>query len=135
MESFRVVIHGSFSKHFEEIKKARAIFQAAGIEVLAPKIGDITSYQDGFGLFDDEANQDPKLIELLYLHNLKQLGPNGFSFFVGWLTLPNIQRPSFSFFIEATEYYPLLGNELCHSLRNESPTSVVILVINGPNWR
>jgi ADP-ribose pyrophosphatase YjhB (NUDIX family) len=80
--SFRCVIHGSFSKHFAEIKKTAEIFAAAGIEVLAPKQGELVASKDGFALFADEADQDPRLVELLYLHNLKRLGENGFSYFV-----------------------------------------------------
>ncbi|MDB5164361.1 MAG: hypothetical protein JWS12_979 [Candidatus Saccharibacteria bacterium] len=79
---FRCIIHGSFSKHFDEIKKAAQKFELAGIEVLAPKSGELVSNTDGFGLFADEEGQDPRLIELLYLHNLKRLGQNGFSYFV-----------------------------------------------------
>ncbi len=79
---FRCVIHGSFSKHFAEIKKASEIFEKAGIEVLAPKKGELVSAKDGFAFFEDEKNQDPRLVELLYLHNLKRLGENGFSYFV-----------------------------------------------------
>jgi nucleoside triphosphatase len=82
MNGFRCVIHGSFSKHFDEIKRARDIFVAAGIDVLAPKADELVDETDGFALFEDERDQDPRLIELLYLHSLKQLGPNGFSFFV-----------------------------------------------------
>jgi ADP-ribose pyrophosphatase YjhB (NUDIX family) len=82
MDGFRCIIHGSFSKHFDEIKRAREIFTTAGIEVLAPKAGELIAQSDGFALFEDEKGHDPRFIELLYLHNLKQLGPNGFSFFV-----------------------------------------------------
>lgn len=79
---FRCIIHGSFTKHFAEIQAASRIFTAAGIEVLAPKQGELVAAQDGFGLFEDELDMDPRLVELLYLHNLKRLGSNGFSFFV-----------------------------------------------------
>jgi ADP-ribose pyrophosphatase YjhB (NUDIX family) len=78
----RCIIHGSFSKHLDEIKKACELFTAAGVEVLAPKKTDIIASKDGFALFDGEQTMDPRLIELLYLHNLKQLGNNGFSYFV-----------------------------------------------------
>jgi len=81
-DDFRCVIHGSFSKHFDEVKKTVEIFSAAGIEVLAPKQGELVASTDGFTLFDDEVGQDPRLVELLYLHNLKNLGENGFSYFV-----------------------------------------------------
>jgi 8-oxo-dGTP pyrophosphatase MutT (NUDIX family) len=80
--NFCCIIHGSFSKHFAEIKKTAAIFSAAGIEVLAPKQGELVASHEGFALYDDEIGQDPRLIELLYLHNLKKLGENGFSYFV-----------------------------------------------------
>ncbi len=79
---FRCIIHGSFGKHFEEIKRVRDLFSAAGVEVLAPKFSDIVGAKDGFALFEGEEDKDPRMIELLYLHNLKKLGENGFSYFV-----------------------------------------------------
>lgn len=82
MTEFRCIIHGSFSKHFAEIKETADIFRAAGVEVMAPKPGELVGGKDGFALFEDEIDQDPRLIELLYLHNLKKLGENGFSYFV-----------------------------------------------------
>lgn len=82
MAEFRCVIHGSFTKHFAEIKRTIEIFSAAGIEVLAPKQSEIVAEYDGFALFRDEVGKDPRFIELLYLHNLKRLGENGFSYFV-----------------------------------------------------
>jgi nucleoside triphosphatase len=82
MEPFRCIIHGSFSKHFDLIQAAAQVFGSAGIEVLAPKASELQAATDGFALFADEVGQDPRLIELLYLQNLKSLGPNGFSFFV-----------------------------------------------------
>jgi ADP-ribose pyrophosphatase YjhB (NUDIX family) len=82
MGQFKCIIHGSFSKHYEQINKAREEFAKAGIHVLAPKNGELTATTNGFALFDDEVSMDPRHVELLYLHNLKQLGPDGFSFFV-----------------------------------------------------
>lgn len=82
MKPFRCIIHGSFSKHFEEIQHAASVFSRAGIEVLAPKQGELIAGQDGFALFEDEQGKDPRMVELLYLHNLKHLGENGFSYFV-----------------------------------------------------
>lgn len=82
MAKFRCIIHGSFSKHFKEIQHAAAVFRAAGIEVLAPKAADLVDQKDGFGLFADEVGMDPRYVELVYLRNLKQLGSNGFSYFV-----------------------------------------------------
>lgn len=79
---FRCVLHGSFSKHFDKIQQVHRLFTAAGIEVLAPKAGELIAYDQGFGLFEDEIGQDPRAVELLYLHNLKKLGDNGFSYFV-----------------------------------------------------
>lgn len=80
--TFRCILHGSFTKHFDTIQEIYRVFTAAGIEVLAPKYGEITAFQDGFALFEDEKGQDPRAIELLYLHNLKRLGENGFSYFI-----------------------------------------------------
>lgn len=79
---FRCVIHGSFSKHFAEIKHASEIFSQAGIAVLAPKNTDITAVENGFAYFAGEEQEDPRFIELRYLHNVKNLRSNGFSYFV-----------------------------------------------------
>jgi hypothetical protein len=78
----RCIIHGSFSKHFSEIRHACDVMSRAGVEVLAPKAGELVAENDGFALFEDEKELDPRYIELLYLHNLKQLGEDGFSYFV-----------------------------------------------------
>ena len=78
----RCIIHGSFSKHFAEIQQAADFFRLAGIDVLAPKQGELVNTGDGFALFDDEKGKDPRMVELLYLHNLKLLGRDGFSYFV-----------------------------------------------------
>ena len=75
-------MHGSFRKHFELIQEVYDIFTAAGIEVVAPKKSDLVSIKDGFALLEGEENQDPRLLELLYLHRLKKIGKNGFSYFV-----------------------------------------------------
>ncbi|MBX4191049.1 NUDIX domain-containing protein [Candidatus Saccharibacteria bacterium] len=82
MNQFRCILHGSFGKHFDEIQRIHRLFTAAGIEVLAPKQGELTSFEKGFVLFEDEAGLDPRLVELIYLHNLKRLGEDGFSYFV-----------------------------------------------------
>lgn len=63
-EQIRCVIHGSFGKHFAEIQRVARLFQTVGIEVLAPKLGELASEVDGFALFDDEAGKDPRLVEL-----------------------------------------------------------------------
>lgn len=76
------VIHGSFSRHFTEIQAAAQLFKQAGIQVLAPKMEQLTSSQDGFALFQDETGKDPRYIELLYLHNVKNMDSRGFSYFV-----------------------------------------------------
>ncbi|CAN5748876.1 hypothetical protein BH11PAT2_BH11PAT2_01440 [soil metagenome] len=78
----RCILHGSFRKHFDLIQEVHDTFMAGGIEVIAPKKSELISIENGFALLEGEENQDPRLIELLYLHNLKKLGPNGFSYFV-----------------------------------------------------
>src|SRR3990167_5302377 len=80
--SFRCVIHGSFRKHINEIKKIHQLFTSAGIEVLAPEVSEIKAVEDGFAVLESDRESDPRMIELLYLHNLKKLGENGFSYFV-----------------------------------------------------
>jgi ADP-ribose pyrophosphatase YjhB (NUDIX family) len=79
---FRCVLHGSFRRHFEEIRRVRRIFTEAGIEVLAPADAEVRGMENGFALLATDDAADPRLIELLYLHNLKKLGPQGFSYFV-----------------------------------------------------
>lgn len=81
-EQIRCVIHGSFGKHFAKIQYVAKLFRSVGVEVLAPKLGELTTERNGFALFADEQDKDPRLVELEYLHSLKRLGPNGFSYFV-----------------------------------------------------
>lgn len=82
MKKFRCVIHGSFQKHFGLIQQTYHLFDQAGIEVLAPQDLEIIGIKDGFTLLEGQNDQDQRLIELLYLHNLKKLGGDGFSYFV-----------------------------------------------------
>jgi ADP-ribose pyrophosphatase YjhB (NUDIX family) len=76
------VIHGSFGKNFAEIQRVSRLFSSIGIKVLAPKTGGLVASSGGFALFKDEIDTDPRLVELTYLHHLKHLGSNGFSYFV-----------------------------------------------------
>lgn len=80
--SFRCVLHGSFRKHFELITKIHRLFTEAEIEVLAPRFADVKSFENGFAFLNGEEGQDQRMVELLYLHHLKRLGENGFSYFV-----------------------------------------------------
>lgn len=79
---FRAVLHGSFRKHFDEINRVHALFTSAGIEVLAPQMSEIKSFENGFAVLESDKEKDQRMIELLYLHNLKRLGIDGFSYFV-----------------------------------------------------
>lgn len=76
------MLHGSFRKHFELIKGVHQIFTEAGIEVLAPAFSEIKYFEDGFAVLESDKEKDQRMIELLYLHHLKRLGENGFSYFV-----------------------------------------------------
>lgn len=76
------MIHGSFGKHFPEIQRVHKLFTDTGITVLAPKASDLIDSSSDFALFADEIDQDPRLIELNYLHKITKLGSNGFSYFV-----------------------------------------------------
>ncbi len=80
--AFRCVLHGSFRKHFDAVKLAHQVFTEAGIEVIAPKLSKIKCVENGFVFFDNDREADPRMIELLYLQNLKRLGSSGFSYFV-----------------------------------------------------
>src|SRR3989338_3378042 len=79
---FRCVLHGSFRKHFEEIKQTHKLFTEAGIEVLAPELSEIKYFEKGFAVLNSDKEKDQRMIELLYIHHLKRLGENGFSYFV-----------------------------------------------------
>lgn len=79
---FRCILHGSLRKHLREMGAAFEVFQSAGIEVVAPSMADIVKEEDGFLFFRGEERSDPRLIELLYLRQLRELGANGFSYFV-----------------------------------------------------
>jgi len=79
---FRCVIHGSFRKHLDEIKRIHKLFSENGIEVLAPAMSEIKSLENGFAVLESDKEKDQRMIELLYLHNLKRLGGEGFSYFV-----------------------------------------------------
>lgn len=81
-KQFQCIVHGSFSKHLNEIIDAVETFRNAGIRVLAPKSGEIIDSLGGFVFLEGEKDLDPRFIELMYLHNLKYLGENGFSYFV-----------------------------------------------------
>jgi len=83
MESkFRCILHGSFRKHFDLIKRVHNTFTEAGIEVIAPKYSEIVTSKQGFVFLESEENTDQRLVELFYLHNLQRLGSEGFSYFV-----------------------------------------------------
>lgn len=79
---FKCVIHGSFGKHFDEIKRVHELFTENGIDVLAPSFSGIKNFDNGFAILESDKEKDPRMIELIYLHNLKKLGEGGFSYFV-----------------------------------------------------
>jgi 8-oxo-dGTP pyrophosphatase MutT (NUDIX family) len=76
------VLHGSFGRHFESLKHVRELFEAAGIAIAAPKRSDITGLNGSFLLLDAEERLDPRLVELRYLHAVKRLRGQGFSYIV-----------------------------------------------------
>ncbi len=80
--NFRCVLHGSYRRHYDEIKRIHKLFTQAGIEVLAPADSEIMAVEDGFAVLESDKEKDPRMIELLYLHHLKHLGVDGFSYFV-----------------------------------------------------
>ena len=82
LNKFRCVVHGSFGQHFEHIRETIKLFKAANITVVAPRSQEITAINGNFLLLENEEKLDPVQVELQYLHNLKDLGPNGFSYFV-----------------------------------------------------
>lgn len=79
---FQCVLHGSFRRYFDEIKRTHKLFSDAGIEVLAPSFSEIRYFENGFAVLESDGAKDQRMIELVYLHHLKRLGENGFSYFV-----------------------------------------------------
>lgn len=79
---YRCVVHGSFGRHFSEIRSAMQVFKQAGIIVIAPESDEITAIKGSFLLLEDEEKLDPRFVELRYLHQLHKLGADGFSYFV-----------------------------------------------------
>lgn len=82
LPKFRCVLHGSFRRHFDEIRRVHALFMRSGIEVLAPAMSRVISVKGGFAVLESDVDQDQRMIELLYLQHLKRLGHGGFSYFV-----------------------------------------------------
>jgi len=78
----KCILHGSFRKHYDLIKKVAEIFNEAGIEVIAPSITEITGETNGFAHLKTDASKDPRLTELMYLKKLSELGKKGFSYYV-----------------------------------------------------
>lgn len=81
-KKIKCVLHGSFRKHFEEIKEVGKIFTTAGIDVIAPELSDIVGETNGFVHLGSDKNKDPRIVELLYLKKLSELGRSGFSYYV-----------------------------------------------------
>lgn len=79
---FRVIIHGSFGRYFDDIRAASKVFKSAGIKILAPESLEIAAIKSSFLLLENEEELDPRYVELRYLHNLQKLGSGGFSYFV-----------------------------------------------------
>lgn len=77
----KCVVHGSFRRNLDGIRQTIAVFQAAGIEVIAPKLTAVTNEVDGFVVFDGQAGTDPRLVELEYLSQVREMGAGGFSYF------------------------------------------------------
>lgn len=78
----KIVVHGSFRRHFDQVLEAIEVFESAGFTVLAPEAREIISLTDGFVILDGERDMDPRHIEARYLQHLKRLGSLGFSYFV-----------------------------------------------------
>lgn len=79
---YKCVVHGSFGRHFGEIRSAMQTFKLAKIKVIAPESNEIIAIKGSFLLLQDEEKLDPRYVELRYLHQLHKLGPQGFSYFV-----------------------------------------------------
>ncbi|MDP3640490.1 MAG: hypothetical protein Q8R53_04815 [Nanoarchaeota archaeon] len=78
----KCILHGSFRKHFDLLQEVYALFTSSGIEVLAPKISSRVGETDGFVHLTSDESKDPRIVELLYLQKLAELGTTGFSYYV-----------------------------------------------------
>lgn len=79
---FKVVISGSFRKHFEGIQEKIEEFEKAGIVVLSPKKAKVVNPTEEFAILETDKTTDPKTLEqqhldaiyeadVLYLYNEK----------------------------------------------------------------
>jgi 8-oxo-dGTP diphosphatase len=78
----RCVLHGSFRRHFDDIRHVHNVFTKSGIEIIAPELSDIVGETDGFVHLKNDESRDQRLTELLYLKKVQELGSEGFSYYV-----------------------------------------------------
>lgn len=78
----RCVLHGSFRKHFDDIRYVHGVFSRAGIDVIAPELSDIVGETNGFVHLRNDEGRDQRLTELLYLKKVQEIGSSGFSYYV-----------------------------------------------------
>jgi len=69
---YKVVILGSFKKHYEQIKETIDCFIANGFEVLSPQKSNIINPNDEFVLFDTDISHDPKILEEIVLKKMRE---------------------------------------------------------------
>jgi NTP pyrophosphatase (non-canonical NTP hydrolase) len=62
-----IVISGSFSRHYDEIKKLIAEFEAIGIEVLSPKASKIINPGEKFAILETDDTDDFRVLEQRHL--------------------------------------------------------------------
>ena len=78
----KCILHGSLRKHFDLFQEVHALFTSSDIEVLAPKILSRVGETDGFVRLASDESKDPRVVELLYLEKLAELGTTGFSYYL-----------------------------------------------------
>ena len=71
-QKLRVVISGSFQKHFSVIKNAIEKLNYLGIEVLSPKMSEIINPGEDFVILTTDVIKDPKELEEAHLENIRK---------------------------------------------------------------
>jgi hypothetical protein len=78
----KCVVHGSLNHNYNDLKQVIDLFSKNGIDVIAPKLGEITGNTDGFVHMSTDTTNDKRLTELQYLDNINKLDKNSFCYYV-----------------------------------------------------
>jgi len=78
----KCIVHGSLSHNYKDVSQVIELFSKNGIDVIAPKLGEIIGKTDGFVHMSTDIDKDRRLTELQYLNNINKLDKNSFCYYV-----------------------------------------------------